>query len=72
MQREFATRQRYARTDVSRPCTARGQQARLVELRKQLCARLHTGRNSLLDMIEECCHSLHQGLVTCRYRMLST
>ena len=31
-----------------------------MELREQVFARLHSGRNALLDMIQECCHSLHQ------------
>ena len=32
-----------------------------MELCKQVFARLHPGRNVSLDMIQECCHSLHRG-----------
>lgn len=33
-----------------------------MELRKQVCARLHPGRDALLDMLQECRHSLHWNL----------
>ncbi len=50
-----------SKSNISRPCAAGGQEAGLVELRKQVSARLHLGRNVSLDMIQEYCLSLHHG-----------